>query len=159
MKKTIALQPEQMFAHYELGVALYETGDLKTAAGHFEIVASRMPKWADARYSLGSVYARIDRIADATKELRAALDLEPRHFRANLLLGRILTLQGTPAARDRPVEDGHRHPTGIGRGAPVPRRRVREGGTQPPKPPTRASAPRRWRRNIEASLTSRVTTA
>src|SRR5256712_7400394 len=98
LKKAIALQPQQMFAHYELGVALYETGDLKTAAGHFEIVASRMPKWADARYSLGSVYARIDRIADATKELRAALDLEPRHFRANLLLGRILTLQGTPAA-------------------------------------------------------------
>ena len=95
LKKTIALQPEQMFAHYELGVALYETGDLKTAAGHFEIVASRMPKWADARYSLGSVCARIDRIADATKELRAALDLDRRHFRANLLLGRILTLQGT----------------------------------------------------------------
>jgi predicted Zn-dependent protease len=30
-------------------------------------------------------------------ELRAALALEPKHFRANLLLGRILTLQGTPA--------------------------------------------------------------
>ncbi len=54
---------------------------------------ARMPGWADARYSLGSVYARIDRVADATTELRAALALEPRHFRANLLLGRILTLQ------------------------------------------------------------------
>ena len=53
-----------------------------------------MPAWADARYSLGSVYARIDRIPDAIAELRAALDLEPRHFRANLLLGRILTLRG-----------------------------------------------------------------
>ncbi|PYQ75941.1 MAG: hypothetical protein DMG04_05660 [Acidobacteria bacterium] len=96
LKKATALDPEDMFAHYELGVALYETGDLKTAAGHFEIVASRMPKWADARYSLGSVYARIDRVPDAGRELRAALDLEPRHFRANLLLGRILTLQGDP---------------------------------------------------------------
>src|SRR5262249_9087310 len=37
LKKTITLQPDQMLAHYELGVALYETGDLKTAAGHFEI--------------------------------------------------------------------------------------------------------------------------
>ena len=55
-----------------------------------------VPKWADARYSLGSVYARIDRVPDAVRELRAALDLEPRHFRANLLLGRILTLQGDP---------------------------------------------------------------
>ena len=96
LKKAIALDPEDMFAHYELGVALYETGDLKTAAGHFEIVASRMPKWVDARYSLASVYARIDRVPDAGRELHAALDLEPRHFRANLLLGRILTLQGDP---------------------------------------------------------------
>jgi tetratricopeptide (TPR) repeat protein len=53
-----------------------------------------MPAWADARYSLGSVYARIDRVPDAIRELRAALVLEPRHFRANLLLGRILTLRG-----------------------------------------------------------------
>jgi tetratricopeptide (TPR) repeat protein len=96
LKRAVALKPEDMFAHYELGVALYETGDPKTAAGHFEIVASRMPEWADARYSLGSVYARIDRVTDASRELRAALALEPRHFRANLLLGRILTLQGDP---------------------------------------------------------------
>jgi tetratricopeptide (TPR) repeat protein len=96
LKAAIALQPEQMMGHYELGVALYETGDLKTAAGHFEIVASKMPKWADARYSLASVYARIDRVHDATLELQATLALEPRHFRANLLLGRILTLSGQP---------------------------------------------------------------
>lgn len=97
LKRAIALDPEDMFAHYELGVALYETGDLKTAAGHFEIVTSRMPKWADAHYSLASVWARIDRVPDAVRELRGALDLEPRHFRANLLLGRILTLQGDAA--------------------------------------------------------------
>jgi len=57
-----------------------------------------MPKWADARYSLGSVYARINRIDDAVRELRAAIGLEPRHPRGNLLLGRILTLQGHAAA-------------------------------------------------------------
>ena len=57
-----------------------------------------MPKWADARYSLGSVYARIDRVPEALAELRAAIDLEPRHFRANLLLGRILALSGQAQA-------------------------------------------------------------
>ena len=35
-------------------------------------MARRLPQWADARYSLGSVYARIDRVADAITELRAA---------------------------------------------------------------------------------------
>ena len=98
LRKAIELQPDVMLGHYELGVALYETGDLKTSAAHFEIVASRMPQWADARYSLGSVYARIDRVPDAVRELRAAIDLEPRHFRANLLLGRIATLRGDAQA-------------------------------------------------------------
>jgi predicted Zn-dependent protease len=94
LRKAIELQPDVMIARYELGVALYETGDLKSAAEELGIVASKMPKWADVRYSLGSVYARIDRVPDAIRELQAAIDLEPRHFRANLLLGRILALSG-----------------------------------------------------------------
>jgi choline-sulfatase len=93
LTKFVSLDPDQLFGQYELGIALYETGDLQGAARHLAIVAGKMAGWADARYSLGSVYARIDRVADATTELRAALALEPRHFRANLLLGRILTLQ------------------------------------------------------------------
>ena len=94
LTRAVALKADDMRARYELASALYETGDVTAAAGHFAVVASTMPAWADARYSLGSVYARIDRIPDAIAELRAALDLEPRHFRANLLLGRILTLRG-----------------------------------------------------------------
>jgi arylsulfatase A-like enzyme/cytochrome c-type biogenesis protein CcmH/NrfG len=94
LRTAIELQPDSMQAHYEMGLVLFETGDLKTAAGHFEIVASRQPKWADARFSLASVYARIDRVPEAIAELEAALDLSPGHYRANLLLGRILTLQG-----------------------------------------------------------------
>jgi predicted Zn-dependent protease len=38
-------------------------------------------------------------VPEAVAELRAALELAPAHYRANLLLGRILTLQGqAPAA-------------------------------------------------------------
>src|SRR5207247_5161660 len=55
LRKAIAARPDTMIAHYELGVALYETGDLKAAAAQLEIVASKMPKWAGARYSLASV--------------------------------------------------------------------------------------------------------
>jgi arylsulfatase A-like enzyme/Tfp pilus assembly protein PilF len=98
LRKSIELQPDSPVAHYEMGLALFETGDWKTSAGHFEIVVSRMPKFADARFSLGAVYARIDKVPRALEELRAALGLEPRHYRANLLLGRILSLQGDAAA-------------------------------------------------------------
>jgi predicted Zn-dependent protease len=98
LRKAVSLQPENMFGHYELAIGLYETGDLPAAAREFELVAARMPNWADAQFSLGSVLARIDRVPDATVCLRRAIELEPRHFRANLLLGRVLTLQGQASA-------------------------------------------------------------
>jgi tetratricopeptide (TPR) repeat protein len=98
LRKAIELQPDSTMAHHEMGVALFETGDWKTSALHFEIVVARMPRFADGRYSLGSVYARIDRVPEALGELRSALELEPRHYRANLLLGRILFLQGQAAS-------------------------------------------------------------
>jgi tetratricopeptide (TPR) repeat protein len=98
LRKAITLQPDAVMAHYEMGIALFETGDLKTAAGHFEIVVAKMPKFADAHFSLASIYARIGRVDEAVRELREALALDAGHYRANLLLGRILFLQGQPAA-------------------------------------------------------------
>ena len=98
LRRAVEMQPAGMRGHYELGIALYETGDLQAAARELAIVAVAMPEWADARYSLGSVYARIDRVPEAIAELRAALALDARHFRANLLLGRILTLRGDAAS-------------------------------------------------------------
>ena len=98
LRRAVALQPDGMRGHYELGIAWYETGDLDAAAKELAIVAAKMPEWADARYSLAAVYARIDRVPQAIAELRASLALEPRHFRANLLLGRILTLRGDAAS-------------------------------------------------------------
>jgi tetratricopeptide (TPR) repeat protein len=85
--------------HYELGLALFETGDWKSAAPQFEAAVERAPRWADAHFLLAAVYACIDRIPDAMTELDAALSLNPDHYRANLLRGRILSLQGNaPAA-------------------------------------------------------------
>ena len=66
---------------------------MEPAAVHFEIVVERNPKWTDARYSLASVQARIDRVAEAAANLVLVLDERPEHYRANLLLGRILTLK------------------------------------------------------------------
>jgi len=98
LTRAVALRPDDMRGRYELASALYETGNAKGAADEFAIVAKKMPDWADARYSLGSVYARIDRVPDAIAELKRAVALEPRHFQANLLLGRILTLRGDKIA-------------------------------------------------------------
>ena len=53
------------------------------------------PDWSDARYSMASIYARTGRPEEAAKNLLIVLEGEPDHYRANLLLGRMLFLNGT----------------------------------------------------------------
>jgi arylsulfatase A-like enzyme/Flp pilus assembly protein TadD len=95
LRKAVELRPDALMAQYELAICLYETGDLKTAAAHFEILVENRPEWSDARYSLASIYARTGRPQEAAKNLLVVLEGEPDHYRANLLLGRMLFLNGT----------------------------------------------------------------
>src|SRR5438128_1510245 len=98
LQKTVELLPDSGMGHYEFGLALFETGDWKAAAPQFEAAVARAPRWADAHFSLASVYARIDRVPEAMRELNTTLKLNPDHYRANLLRGRILSLQGDASA-------------------------------------------------------------
>jgi tetratricopeptide (TPR) repeat protein len=86
--------PDNGMGRYELGLALFETGDWKGAAPEFEAAVERAPKWADAQFSLAAVYARIDRVPEALEHLDICLGLSPDHYRANLLRGRLLFLLG-----------------------------------------------------------------
>ncbi|HKV60750.1 MAG TPA: sulfatase-like hydrolase/transferase [Candidatus Acidoferrum sp.] len=95
LHKAVELRPDAQMAQYELAICLYETGDLKTAAAHFEILVENRPDWSDARYSLASIQARTGRPEEAAKNLLAVLQGDPDHYRANLLLGRMLFLNGT----------------------------------------------------------------
>ncbi|MFY9558857.1 MAG: sulfatase-like hydrolase/transferase [Terriglobales bacterium] len=97
LQKAVQLMPDNGLGHYELGLALFETGDWKGAAPQFEAAVARAPKWADAQFSLASVYARIDRVPEAIEHLDICLGLDPGHYRANLLRGRIFSLHHKPA--------------------------------------------------------------
>jgi choline-sulfatase len=96
LQKAVKVLPDSGMGHYELGLALYETGDWKGAAPEFEAAVQKAPRWADAHFSLASVYARIDRVPEAMTELDTTLRLNPDHYRANLLRGRILSLENIP---------------------------------------------------------------
>jgi arylsulfatase A-like enzyme/Flp pilus assembly protein TadD len=98
LQSAIQRLPDSATGHYELGLALFETGQWKDAAPQFGMAVARAPHWADAHFSLASVYARIDRVPEAMQELDTALKLNPDHYRANLLRGRILSLKGDAAA-------------------------------------------------------------
>ena len=95
LHKAVELRPDALMAQYELAICLYETGDLNAAATYFEILVENRPDWSDARYSLASIYARTGRPQEAAKNLLIVLQGEPDHYRANLLLGRMLFLNDT----------------------------------------------------------------
>jgi arylsulfatase A-like enzyme/Tfp pilus assembly protein PilF len=97
LQRAVELLPDSSMAHYQLGLALYETGDWQAAAPQFESVVARTPKWADAHFSLAAVDARIDKVPEAMDHLKITLDIVLDHYRANLLRGRIIYLQGDAA--------------------------------------------------------------
>jgi predicted Zn-dependent protease len=46
---------------------------------------------------LAAVYTHIDRVPDAIEEFRKTIELSPNHYRAHLLRGWFLTLEGKPS--------------------------------------------------------------
>ena len=96
LRRAVELRPDQTMPHYQLGLSLSETGDWEGALPSFKAASDRAPKWAALHFSLASAYARLNRPADARQELETTVKLDPDNFRANLILGRMLTLQGKP---------------------------------------------------------------
>jgi arylsulfatase A-like enzyme/Tfp pilus assembly protein PilF len=86
-------KPDDAFARYELGCALVKTGRWEEAAPHFEAAVSRMTGSAMMHFYLALVYQRTSRVPNAAKEFQSALRVDPNHFPANLLLGRLLVEQ------------------------------------------------------------------
>jgi arylsulfatase A-like enzyme/cytochrome c-type biogenesis protein CcmH/NrfG len=105
LRKALALLRDSAMAQYELGIALFESGQWKASVPHFEAAVAQMPNHVDAVFSLAAVYARTDRIPEAKDLLQSALKIEPEHYRANLLYGRILDLTGQSAG-DRGARAG-----------------------------------------------------
>jgi len=85
-------------AHYEPGIALFETGDGKAATGLFEIVASKMPKFADA--ASGAVLSPPQQAAD---DLPRCTDL--RGQRDQVVADGDVGVG--PVSQEKPADPGH----------------------------------------------------
>ena len=94
LRKAVEMRPDTLMPNYLLGLALSETGEWPASVHYFEVATKKSPKWAALHFSLAAAYARVDRHADARKELETVVTLDPNNFRGNLVLGRMLTLQG-----------------------------------------------------------------
>ena len=89
--------------HYALGLALFRAGELQSAKTELEAaIAKPSPAGpygrAKQHYALAGVYNGLGRTADSTRELQAAVRLDPDNYESNLNLGRLLSMQGNAAA-------------------------------------------------------------
>jgi arylsulfatase A-like enzyme/Tfp pilus assembly protein PilF len=97
LRRAVKLSPESGRSHFELGVALGETGDWAGSAEQLELAVTRAPDSDDLRFYLGMAYDAMGSSQEAEKNFRAALHLNPNHYRANLMLGRLLGMENQPA--------------------------------------------------------------
>lgn len=78
LRKAIELQPDSVWAHYQMGSCLVKTGDYKTAVVHLEIATSRLPEFADAYDLLAQTYEHLGRGEDAKRARARAAQLGKR---------------------------------------------------------------------------------
>jgi Flp pilus assembly protein TadD len=100
LRKAVELLPTQTRPRYLLGVAQQRSGDLTAAAGSFESASRLDPRDLDSLIHLGEVYLKSDRLADAEKKFRAALDRDANSHQALEGLALSLDAQKKPEALD-----------------------------------------------------------
>jgi arylsulfatase A-like enzyme/Tfp pilus assembly protein PilF len=98
LKEAVRRMPESGLAHYELARAYVETKDWTAAAPEFEAAVASTPKSADMHFYLAVAYERTQKFPEAMRQFEDVLKFQPDHFRANLLLGRLLGMQGQAKA-------------------------------------------------------------
>jgi arylsulfatase A-like enzyme/Tfp pilus assembly protein PilF len=98
LRKAVDLTPESGRAHFELATALAETGDWTGSAQQLEAAVARAPDSDELHFDLATAYEHLGRISEATQAFQDTLRLNPDHYRANLMFGRLLGMHDNPTA-------------------------------------------------------------
>jgi Tfp pilus assembly protein PilF len=77
-------------------MALAETNDWTGALPQLEAAVNRIPESDELHFDLATAYEHEGRLEDATHEFQSALRLNPEHYKANLMFGRLLGMHGDP---------------------------------------------------------------
>jgi tetratricopeptide (TPR) repeat protein len=89
-QQAVAAQPDSLPAHFNLGAALSQTGDLAGAVAQFEEVLRLDPNHPDAHYNLGLLLSQSNHGEEAIKHLQVAVADNPSDLNARFLLGQEL---------------------------------------------------------------------
>ena len=96
---TVAKRPENPWAHGDLGVALFEAGQVEEAIRHYETSlrlnpTNAQPGNTQTYYNLANAEAKTGRIPEAIANYETALRLEPGHAQAHCNYGNTLVMIG-----------------------------------------------------------------
>jgi Tfp pilus assembly protein PilF len=94
LEKALELNPGSGEMHSHMGIARFETEDVKTAGRHFDISVRLEPKNFMVQNDCGIFLLKTNRPKDAERHFRKALAINPVHAEATLNLGRSLQRQG-----------------------------------------------------------------
>lgn len=89
----IALWPEFVWGHFNLGCSLDRGGRVEESLQAYEAVIKADPNFSDARLNRGLIYLATQRPRDALRELEKAFEIRPDDPSINVSLG--IALEGT----------------------------------------------------------------
>jgi len=78
MREVIQLKPDFADAHYELGKALLQLGEVKDAVGNLEAAAKLAPDKSYVQYQLGRAYLAAGRKAEGENHLEISRQLKEK---------------------------------------------------------------------------------
>jgi protein O-mannosyl-transferase len=93
-RATIARNPDCFMAHYNLGIALGEQGQLDQAISHYQDAIRLKPGYADAHNNLGNALSEQGQLDQAISHFQEAIRLMPGCADAHNNLGNALLKQG-----------------------------------------------------------------
>jgi spermidine synthase len=90
----LALKPNMVGAHINLGFALGKLGRENEAKAHFEKALKIAPQNPEAHYNLGDFYYQSGKMEQALEHFGQVLSIDPKHVKTLFVLGGLMAQQG-----------------------------------------------------------------
>lgn len=94
----VTITPDSYFVRYNLANALYRSGKIPEAIGHYRRSLELDPIQPEAHYNLGNIFSAAGKPAEAIMHYQRSLEIDPTQAKVRLSLGNVLVEQRKYAA-------------------------------------------------------------
>lgn len=93
-RTTLTRNPECWMAHTNIGLVLFQKGQIDDAIAHYRSALQMQPDWWDAEYNLGTALAAKGQVDEAILHCEKAVSMRPTDPDAQVSLGNLLLHKG-----------------------------------------------------------------